>query len=81
MIGQLSNIDLASVYMTCGRDSSATRYEYLIGAQEIVPSCIALDGEAFPITLAKQGGYRSKSAAHTAGLAWCAGNLPIEESL
>ena len=68
----------SSIYMTRGRDSSATRYEYCIAAYEREPSQVALDGEAFPITLARQGGYASKAQAHSAGLQWCAANLPIE---
>lgn len=77
---ELAAIDLATCYMTSGRDGGATRYEFHIAAYELEPSAVALDGEAFPITLARQGGYASKAQAHSAGLQWCAANLPIQES-
>ena len=64
----LANIKPDSAYMTAGRDySRASGYEFLIGAYEITPSQVALDGEAFPVTLARQGGFKSNAAAKRAG--------------
>lgn len=74
------NLILASVYMTSGRDPHrAASYEYQIAAYEIEPGNVALDGEAFPITLQRGAGYASKAQAHSAGLAWCAANLPSDD--
>jgi hypothetical protein len=72
-----SNLILASVYMTSGRDGGSSRYEFHLAGYEIEPSRVALDGEAFPVTLARQGGFMSKAQAHSAGLTWCAANLPV----
>lgn len=63
----LANIKPDSVYMTAGRAGSGTRYEYVIGAYEINPSQVGLDGERFPVTLARQGGFKSNAAAKRAG--------------
>jgi hypothetical protein len=73
---QLPIIDPASVYMTAGRDyNTATGYEFLIGAYEIEPTVISLSGEPFPVTLHRQGGFATASAAKRAGQRWAQANL------
>lgn len=73
----LSAIKLDSVYMTNGRDyESGIGYEYLIGAYEVTPTNFANDGQPFPVTLARKGGFPTNAAAKRAGRKWAAENLP-----
>ena len=73
----LENIKLDSVYMTAGRDyNRATGYEFLIGAYEIEPSNLALDGSAFPVILERQSGFKTNAAAKKAGKQWAEKNIP-----
>jgi len=74
----LHNIDLASLYMTAGRDyDSCSGYEYLISAYEMEPSNIGRDGVAIPVTIHRASGFRSNAAAKRAGWNWARANLPI----
>lgn len=72
-----TNIKLDSVYMTNGRDyNRATGYEFLIGAYEIKPSNVALDGSPFPVILERQSGFKTNAAAKKAGKNWAEKNIP-----
>ena len=78
MAANLHNIDLSSVYMTAGRDYDATAgYEYLIGAYEVTPTNLALDGSPFPVTLSRRGGFATNGAAKRAAWTWVRNNLPM----
>lgn len=67
-----------SVYMTAGRDyTTASRYEFVIGAYEPVPSCVALDGEPLPITLHRETGFPTNAAAKRAGMRWAQAHLGL----
>lgn len=60
----MSNINMDTVSLTAGRDyHTATRYEYHLGAYEIEPTNVALNGEPFPITLHRETGFKTKAAA------------------
>lgn len=72
-----TNIKLDSIYMTAGRDyNRAKGHEFLIGAYEIKPSNVALDGSPFPVILQRQGGFNTKAAAEKAGKNWAENNIP-----
>lgn len=75
-MANLGNINLASVYMTAGRDyNRASGYECLIGAYEIEPSQYGLSGEPFPVTLHRVSGFRSNAAAKRHGMKLAQANL------
>lgn len=74
----MESINLDTVYMTAGRDyNRASGYEFLIGAYGVAASEVALDGEPFPVTIHRSGGFKTNAAAKHAGLAWVAANLDL----